>query len=313
MIPRKWKDPNFKFCAKDGDGVVKEYFCYAESEEALKGRLKSQFDEVEWIAPYDFKEWKDRAEKATLKVIASHDKAIQKNPAEKPLINFKPEIWSELKYHLFELFDGKCAYCECKPRTASSGDVEHFRPKAKIDEDSTHHGYYWLAFNYMNLLPSCPDCNRSGAGKMNRFPVAGNIYARDPQDLTPEDPLLLNPYNEGPLDPSLHLEFDTNGAALAYENSLYGEASRKCYHLNRFALCESRREALQKFRRDWSTLAGIIASQDIAEEALRKEIQLGQREYSAAQLWELERLTNRHRPHRPGFGAPLAAGPSGNP
>ena len=79
----------------------------------------------------------------------------------------------------------KCAYCErhCK------AEIEHYRPKAGISEDGTHPGYYWLCYEWSNLLPSCHECNASG-GKMNQFPVRG------PRVTTP--PLQVS----GVLDPS---------------------------------------------------------------------------------------------------------------
>jgi hypothetical protein len=304
MILRKWKDPNYKFRAKDADEAIYEYFCYAVSPETLNERLKEQNLLVEWIHPYDFGEWKDKAERARLRAIAAHDKAVLKNPAEKPVINFKQEIWAELKWHLFELFDGKCAYCECKPRPSTSGDVEHYRPKAKVDENPGHHGYYWLAYDYRNMLPSCPDCNRAREGKMSQFPVVDQVYARAPEDPAPEQPLLLHPFNEA-LDPLCHLEFDAGGGALAHKNSIHGEASRKCYHLNRAGLGEARRTALGYVQGDLSYLiVRMQVRREEAEQFLEKLIRMGNREYSAAQLWELERITNIRRLRCPGSDPP---------
>ncbi len=38
-------------------------------------------------------------------------------------------------------------------------DVEHYRPKNAV-ADTEHEGYWWLAMDWTNLLPSCIDCNR---------------------------------------------------------------------------------------------------------------------------------------------------------
>jgi uncharacterized protein (TIGR02646 family) len=67
----------------------------------------------------------------------------------------------------------KCAYCE----RFAKADIEHYRPKKKVNEDNTHNGYYWLCYEWTNLLPSCVKCNRDGA-KHSKFPILGNrVYA----------------------------------------------------------------------------------------------------------------------------------------
>ena len=62
----------------------------------------------------------------------------------------------------------KCGYCEriCK------ADIEHYRPKKKVDGITNHDGYYWLCYEWTNLLPSCVTCNREGA-KHTKFSVLG--------------------------------------------------------------------------------------------------------------------------------------------
>src|SRR5262249_41586802 len=107
MIWATWQEPNFKFRATDLEGVVYEYFCFANSEAELRSRLETKNLTVASIVPYDFSEWRDRARKATEKAIQAHAEGT------KP-INFRSNIWAELKWHLFELFLGKCAYCESR-------------------------------------------------------------------------------------------------------------------------------------------------------------------------------------------------------
>lgn len=76
----------------------------------------------------------------------------------------------EVRYTLRRLYYNKCAYCECieyKP------DVEHYRPKKKVTgAQGNNHGYYWLCYEWTNLLPACTACN-SKSGKWNKFPVLG--------------------------------------------------------------------------------------------------------------------------------------------
>src|SRR5580700_9304946 len=103
MIWGEWIDPNFKFRAFDGEGVKYEHFCYADSELDLRLRLQGRNLKVESILTFDFRDWKERARRATAR-------AIDEYQAGKRPINFDERIWVELKWHLFELFHGKCAY-----------------------------------------------------------------------------------------------------------------------------------------------------------------------------------------------------------
>lgn len=120
--------------------------------------------------------------------------------------NGKTRSKTEDRLHLTYLF--KCAYCE----TFYKSDIEHYRPKKAVT--NTHHdGYYWLCYEWTNLLPSCPKCNREG-GKQNKFPVIGtrvlgpscdakgnilttaNIASQPP--LLTEHPFLLHPEIDNP-------------------------------------------------------------------------------------------------------------------
>ena len=61
---------------------------------------------------------------------------------------------------LEKLFHDKCAYCEGKSIGQADWDVEHFRPKGSVAERDDHPGYYWLAYEWENLYPSCKHCNQ---------------------------------------------------------------------------------------------------------------------------------------------------------
>ncbi len=72
---------------------------------------------------------------------------------------------------LKKLYNNKCAYCETyEPEP----EIEHYRPKKQIKNiaRSEHEGYYWLAYEWTNLLPACHDCNKIVA-KGNNFPIEG--------------------------------------------------------------------------------------------------------------------------------------------
>ena len=103
---------------------------------------------------------------------------------------------------------GKCCYCESKFLSTSYGAVEHFRPKGGVQQnerqDMQYPGYYWLAYDWNNLLFSCERCNTSH--KRNLFPLLDETKraVSHHDDITKERPLLINPAQE---DPRKHLRF----------------------------------------------------------------------------------------------------------
>jgi hypothetical protein len=163
---------------------------------------------------------------AELRKEANNDK----NEEEKYKVKINAELYKRAMPFLLNLFNGKCAYCETVLAANQPGDVEHYRPKGRIKDEAgkivtvvvdgeeiEHPGYWWLAYEWANLLPSCIDCNRvrghgdddEKAGKGEQFPVAGN-RAHNPGDEVNEVPLLANPSIEN-FDPSTHFEFLENG------------------------------------------------------------------------------------------------------
>lgn len=115
-------------------------------------------------------------------------------------------------------FGGKCAYCETSYAATQPVAIEHYRPKGEVTIDGKRvpPGYYWLASEWTNLLPSCTDCNSPRrqdlpqaaavtSGKANAFPLATeSTRATAPGSERTEQRLLLHPY----LDyPEKHLEF----------------------------------------------------------------------------------------------------------
>jgi uncharacterized protein (TIGR02646 family) len=114
--------------------------------------------------------------------------------------------------HLEKLYNKKCAYCEQKYLASSDTWVEHYRPKSKEN-------YYWLAYEWSNLIPTCTKCNRS---KNKRFPlindsdkiteppiIRGKLDAMrcraDHEYLFNEKPFVLHPEID---NPSYYLDFE---------------------------------------------------------------------------------------------------------
>ena len=91
----------------------------------------------------------------------------------------------QVRMALERLFHDKCAYCEWQLTGGADWDIEHFRPKGRVAEREDHPGYYWLAYTWWNLYPSCAHCNQKrkdkarwadpvelpAAGKLDQFPL----------------------------------------------------------------------------------------------------------------------------------------------
>jgi hypothetical protein len=159
-------------------------------------------------------------------------------------------IYGAVKNYLKAYFYGKCAYCDSYFDHVAFGDVEHYRPKRGVEDCEGHPGYYWLAYQEENLLPSCELCNR-GKGKRNRFPIRG-CYAMTPEaKLSEEFPLLLNPYDEGQWrERASHLEYEFKirrgelwPTGRVRGTSPEGRVSVQIYQLNRRSLIKFRRRS----------------------------------------------------------------------
>jgi hypothetical protein len=205
-----------------------------------------------WLA-----KWLVRARRATVDVIAVAERG--------ETIVFTSEIWSELKaFLLSNVFHGKCAYCESRVTTTDFGDAEHYRPKGGVTHKiggkrvfvtvngRQHPGYYWLAYDWRNILPACGQCN-SGSGKMNQFPIdPARQYIDSPKtgrypavlDVK-ESPRLLHPYFH---EPEQYLKFGEDGtvAAAADDVTGLGKASIETYKLDRGELETTRKDYQEK-------------------------------------------------------------------
>ena len=143
----------------------------------------------------------------------------------------RDELYKRAMPFLLSLFHDKCAYCESIITNTHPGDVEHYRPKGRLKDidgkivkitvngkEFDHPGYWWLCYDWSNLLPSCIDCNRrrnhgeelTAAGKADIFPISGKRAGSPLDPLNAEDALLLNP-SEDDFDPDLHFEFKPDG------------------------------------------------------------------------------------------------------
>ncbi len=167
---------------------------------------------------------------------------------------------------------GKCAFCESRVLHVSYGDVEHFRPKAGYRQlrrsPLKRPGYYWLAYDWENLLFVCQICNQRE--KRNWFPLAkGSKRARSPaHGLANEKPLFVDPSHE---DPAKHLGFREH-VVIAVGGSKRGKITRRGLGLNRPQLTGQRRSYFDKVEMLYELVADPPASpkKEEAKELLRR-------------------------------------------
>ncbi len=100
----------------------------------------------------------------------------------------------------------KCCFSEVK-FDRDYPNVEHFRPKGRVDPfpygEPEYPGYYWLAYNWSNLLLCKSAINSSN--KRNYFPLQqGSERKKNHNESIIENPILIDPSIE---DPRIHIRF----------------------------------------------------------------------------------------------------------
>lgn len=218
-------------------------------------------------------------------------------------ITARKKIWRDLDTKLSMLSRGKCWYSESRNPTADK-NVDHFRPKNRVEEDPSHEGYWWLAFDWRNYRYSSQWCNQrrvddsSGTegGKWDQFPLPVNGYrARsEGDDIELEDPDLLDPID--PDDWKL-LTFRSDGQPTPVNQPGPREYKRteksiQVYHLHCRELVVDRRtvaSTIQHIVQDLEMLRPKIDDLRMRKLYKRREVELlraihPDSEYSAAAL-----------------------------
>jgi uncharacterized protein (TIGR02646 family) len=154
---------------------------------------------------------------------------------------FNTEIDDQLKIYLNDVFFGKCGYCETKinPDLAK---VDRYRPNNGVRDKNEYFQdlYWWLAFEWDNLIYSCKECNQY---KANYFPIKGARALTQNHDLKREHKMLLNPYED---DSSKHLSYDDFGNIHPITDE--GFQTIELLRLDRTYLVEDRRKAGKEIR-----------------------------------------------------------------
>ena len=160
------------------------------------------------------------------------------------MFNFDAGIYGHatVKQALIEAQYGKCCFCERK--IGADGDVEHFRPKAAVRQNNASPlmkpGYYWLAYEWDNLLLSCSACNQRH--KKNLFPLVNpnNRAAAHNDSINEEKPLFLDPSQ---VDPERYIAFRKE-IPYAIRGNRFAKATISALGLDREILNEVRRDRL---------------------------------------------------------------------
>jgi uncharacterized protein (TIGR02646 family) len=185
---------------------------------------------------------------------------------------FDPTLYGakEVKNKLMQIFQNKCAFCECDTSAGAAYDIEHFRPKFI---------YYWLCYEWTNLLLSCQVCNRYY--KQTHFPLEMEAYRVKTHPmkkgvldkaachigsptLASEKPLLLHPAIDLP---NQHLRFLKTGTMVGLTEK--GRISIEKYGLNRDELVLVRKEILLNIQ---EIILSEYEENEPSEARIKKEI-----------------------------------------
>lgn len=190
----------------------------------------SQEEQVEWPL-------------STEKVIDKYEALAQKLPS------ISSDDFDDVYKHplvmklLRKDFSDKCAYCQSHLDFATGYfPVEHYRPKTAYIPNNLSHktkpGYWWLAYDWNNLLLACQVCNLK---KGSHFPLSDESQ-RDisNKSIDNETPLILNPIED---DFNEHIVFVWE-VAMPQKGSVKGAKTIELLDLNREELLNSRRDAL---------------------------------------------------------------------
>ncbi|MBW3128783.1 hypothetical protein [Hymenobacter profundi] len=196
------------------------------------------------VAPAILKTASVAAAKQALEVRYDANAAGCRAPGNR-ILNVPATLYNDatVKQKLIKAQKEKCCYCEGKLLAVGYGEVEHYRPKNGFKQGPNlpleKPGYYWLAYEWDNLLFTCKRCN--GGHKRNYFPLAnhpsGRAYSHH-DALTQEQPLLLHPVYD---DPAIHIGFRR---AVAVAKTSRGQATIQLCGLNRKYKLERRRTHL---------------------------------------------------------------------
>jgi len=177
---------------------------------------------------------------------------------------------------LRRIYADKCGYCESAVGVSSPMFVDHYRPKKGVKRKDDHPGYYWLTYEWSNLISCCGICNNK---KLHHFPVSDEkkrIYQpqedisqwrADSESFHNERPLILHPEINHPEE---YLSVDIHGVMKENNSSRRAEITIEVCGLNRDGLVWMRNKIITEVRkRLWETAFSI--RQEVRNKKIRNK------------------------------------------
>ena len=204
-----------------------------------------------------------------------HLKTIIREKDGSKAFGYREVVLEDLK----RFFGDLCGYCRQKTEFL----VDHYRPKAALKQDEEHAGYYWLAYEWSNLVPICNTCNGPGA-KGTSFPLLPegsrlwepelnreglpessccNLLALEAR----EQPALLHPFKD---KFERHLFFNPDGSPVDRDER--GYQTIKTCKLDRDYLVIERKKIVDDYRNRMKKAMNRRISQEIELDELRRNI-----------------------------------------
>lgn len=177
----------------------------------------------------------------------------------------------------------KCAYCESWIE-GKFADVEHYRPKKSyrpnFKSNRVHNGYYWLAYDWNNLLVTCCICNRT---------CKNDVFALEKESqrdilnhsIAKEKPLMINPAFD---DPKCFIEYHRY---FAVPKIIDGRECERGRYTIKLLQLNNRRELVVARKERWQQNEKVLKQIKIANGLMKKYL-FGSPEYmDAAELLSL--------------------------
>ncbi len=222
-------------------------------------------------APAILRDPQKRGKKAARKLCDDYDAGARNFQFDSTIYGAK-----SVKNVLIRAQHGKCCFCESRITHVSFGDVEHFRPKGGFRQNARdplqQPGYYWLAYEWTNLLLSCQLCNQRY--KQNLFPLKKPEHRvrthDDAEGVARETAQFIDPAAE---DPTLYIGF-RGEYILGIDGNGRGSATIQALGLDRTELEEHRRQHVRQTELSRATVRLWTSQQDEGHELTAHEQEL---------------------------------------
>ena len=189
---------------------------------------------------------------------------------------FKRSIYADqtVKHQLLADQNKKCCFCEAVK--IKSMDVEHFRPKGQVTGAPTHPGYYWLAYDWENLLGCCSTCNSRAKNFLFPLVDSGKRAASHEDDIAQEEPLFVHPVYD---EPTQHIWFNKFTALGMTDKGRRTVDKEGGLDLNHEEIIFQRKSLWMVINREITTLLllrraelkGHVLPEDLRQEVRKKE------------------------------------------